>query len=257
MYQYSEAHASCPWGAASGTASEGADLPEVAKLGYRWWWGCHWAPRDGLLEGAARSEVLKHVGAGRRQEDRSPWPGVLELLGGPRARGGGECVYLCVGAPVGPLHPVHSLPACLPGSGVRGGQGHGHGWCSRPQCGDSLREWGGGAVFWATPLPPLPSPEALTADCRGQAGCLAGFPVRRGLLGPGVPGPPVSSGGLWAGWGRYGLDVRPASTLEARGLGSTCLPYVVLPGGEARTLLVGVGRDTRTVSPGSVTEGLS
>ena len=184
---------------------------------------------------------------------------------GPRADGralGSGCVCVCVCVPVcgsscGAFAPSTQSSCLL--AWLRGVRRPGsRAWLVllSPVWGQPARV-GVGLCSGHPPPPPLPSPEALTAACRGQAGCSAGFPVRRGLLGPGVPGPPVSSGGLWAGWGRYGLDVRPASTLEARGLGRTCLPYVVLPGGEARTLLVGVGLNTRTVSPGSVTEGLS
>lgn len=121
-------------------------------------------------------------------------------------------------------------------------------------------------MLWAGPLASSshPAPAVLTDDCRGQAGCLgaglrAGFPARQGLWGPCVLGAlptllhPLPRASAWAGAGTR-LTAVPGCTLGAHRLGSIRVPDMVLPGGEARTLLWGGQAQTQGGLP--ITEGL-
>lgn len=162
-------------------------------------------PRDGLLEGAAGSEVPKRVGAGRRHQERNPWPGVLELKGGPPGLAG---VYLW-GAPVGALQPGH-------GKGCEEARVTGVSGATIPVRGQPGR--GPGSGLGPCLHTPLCAAQALTAGCRGRAaqpGSQGGEASRDPACWGCVCQAAVPPGGLWAGRGRYGLAVRSASTLEA------------------------------------------
>lgn len=111
-----------------------------------------------------------------------------------------------------------------------------------------LRVWGE-PWRWLYSLPgpgpaPLAAPGVLTADCRGQAGCLgaglrAGFPARRGLQGPSVPGgssdpaSPLPRVSRLVGQVQRDCDI---SSLLGLSQGRIGVPDTVLPGGKARTL---------------------